>query len=109
MLASDSSMSEVALAARDGIGSDAVSLLDVSRLSGVSPGAACRLDFLAALERVLSQRTEILCMLHPVSPRMAAAWGAVPHGQPQRSGGGSTAADGTVAAPLPGTLAAQVS
>lgn len=63
---------------------------------------------LAALERVLSQRTEILCMLHPVSPRMAAAWGAVPHGQPQRSGGGSTAADGTVAAPLPGTLAAQV-
>ncbi len=46
MLASDSSMSEVALAARDGIGSEAVSLLDVSRLSGVSPGVACRLDFL---------------------------------------------------------------
>lgn len=46
MLASDSSMSEAALAVRAGIGSDAVRLLDVSRLSGVSPGAACRLGFL---------------------------------------------------------------
>ncbi len=92
------------------------------RAAGEEIGGRVRLSFewditargllalkLAALERVLIQRTEILCMLHPVSPRMAAAWGAAPHGQPQRSGGGSTAADGTVAAPLPGTLAAQVS
>lgn len=33
---------------------------------------------LAALERVLAQRTEILCMLHPVTPSGAAAWSAAP-------------------------------
>lgn len=52
---------------------------------------------LAALERVLAQRTEILCALHPVPPARAAAWSASPgrrglpaSGHPAAAAGGSS-------------------
>lgn len=67
---------------------------------------------LAALERVLAQRTEILCMLHPVPPATAAAWsGARGMGFPRDnggSGGGEGEAPPAARASSTAAIAAQV-